>query len=321
MILVDIRKAFKYMTPKVRVDETVLTDRQLLAKSFHLICSAERCISLVKGIMKRRAKLQTTQVMNLPTISHNLVEPPLFVWEPVPDSCVESELENTLKALQYVDVVSPNQEELASLFGEPEPDILRAHRSEQMRRQCAELISRGFGKKPSAVVVRCGKDGAFIMAEGHYCSMPPYYTDQNNSQVDEHGEKLKPKVVDPTGGGNAFLGGFCVGVLDAMLFSQMKTVSLTPWECGAAYGMIAASFAIEQVGMPKVAKTDDGELWNGASVMGRMDEFLAAWPLSEFGQRTPQTKKQTTACDVGSGGMAVPGIVHVLNEPSNEKIE
>jgi sugar/nucleoside kinase (ribokinase family) len=53
------------------------------------------------------------------------------------------------------------------------------------------------------------------------------------------------KVVDTTGAGNAFLGGAAVGYLQHHDFSL-----------AAAYGSVAASFAVETVGLPEVSECD-----------------------------------------------------------------
>ena len=61
------------------------------------------------------------------------------------------------------------------------------------------------------------------------------------------------RVVDPTGGGNAFLGGLAVALA--------RGASL---EGAAKQGMVAASFAVEQVGMPTLGKDFLGyDTWNG----------------------------------------------------------
>jgi hypothetical protein len=75
------------------------------------------------------------------------------------------------------------------------------------------------------------------------------------------------KVVDPTGGGNGFLGGLAVGL------ARGKEVVEA-----AACGSVSASFMIEQVGVPllRVAAEEGGdakERWNGASVQERLEEF------------------------------------------------
>ena len=71
------------------------------------------------------------------------------------------------------------------------------------------------------------------------------------------------KVVDPTGGGNGFLGGLAVAL------ARGKGV-----EEAAAWGCVAASFAIEQVGMPELGVDEEGrETWNGVRVEERLEEF------------------------------------------------
>lgn len=69
-------------------------------------------------------------------------------------------------------------------------------------------------------------------------------------------------VVDPTGGGNAFLGGLAIGLARGAHL-----------EDAARWGSVAASFAIEQVGVPTVEGEGDEERWNGARVPDRMQEF------------------------------------------------
>lgn len=92
-------RAFKYTTPKLRLDESDLDETLLFSKSFHMVCSPNRCIELVTGILRRRkaARLEA--------------EKPLFIWEPVPDLCTPDELLNCTNALPYVDICSPNHSE------------------------------------------------------------------------------------------------------------------------------------------------------------------------------------------------------------------
>ncbi|KAI0099928.1 Ribokinase-like protein [Nemania sp. FL0031] len=81
----------------------------------------------------------------------------------------------------------------------------------------------------------------------------------------ETGEVIrrKGKVVDPTGGGNTFLGGLAVAL------ARGKGV-----EEAAAWGSVAASFAIEQIGMPILGHDHEGhETWNGVRVDERFEEF------------------------------------------------
>lgn len=78
------------------------------------------------------------------------------------------------------------------------------------------------------------------------------------------------RVVDPTGGGNTFLGGLAVAL------ARGKTM-----EEAACWGSIAASFAIEQVGVPDLGKNADGEeTWNGDRVHDRLEALQTRLGLS-----------------------------------------
>lgn len=71
------------------------------------------------------------------------------------------------------------------------------------------------------------------------------------------------KVIDPTGGGNTFLGGLAVAL------ARGKCV-----EEACAWGSVAAGFAIEQVGVPLLGRDGEGrETWNDVRVHDRLREF------------------------------------------------
>lgn len=73
------------------------------------------------------------------------------------------------------------------------------------------------------------------------------------------------RVVDPTGGGNSFLGGLAVAL------ARGESI-----ERAVEWSSISASFAIEQVGMPVLGMNDAGmETWNGIVVRDRLEEFQA----------------------------------------------
>ncbi|KAH6631958.1 Ribokinase-like protein [Chaetomium tenue] len=77
------------------------------------------------------------------------------------------------------------------------------------------------------------------------------------------GGDVAERVVDPTGGGNTFLGGLSVAL------ARGKSI-----EEACAWGHVAASFAIEQVGFPVLSVDEEGrETWNGVRVEDRLREF------------------------------------------------
>ncbi|KAF1811773.1 Ribokinase-like protein [Eremomyces bilateralis CBS 781.70] len=239
-------RAFKYLTEKIRLDHTSLSPRLLKSKSFHLICSPARCIDLVENILKLR---NTSE--ELPR--------PIFVWEPVPDLCLPSELENCRKALQVVDVVSPNHQELAAFWDKSGNtsigDVDRPLVEELTQDWLSSTIGTDLGgSRIGGVVIRAGKDGCYVASQnttGRW--IPPYH-------------RSAERVVDPTGGGNTFLGGLIVALTRGESLIEASIMA-----------GVSASFAIEQVGMPTLAyETDGSETWNGIRVADRLTE-LQQW--------------------------------------------
>lgn len=230
--------AFRYMTPKLRLDHNDLKDTPLLwSRSFHLICSPLRCIELVQNILALRGQ------------SGRGENQPLFIWEPVPDLCVAAEYANCLEALKYVDVVSPNNSELGGFFGHKTdgPDHVDHRLLESL---CSQLLESGIGRNAKGgIVVRCGKDGCLVANQHQSKWLPAFH-------------QSPEKVVDPTGGGNGFLGGLAIGLVRGGMLEE-----------AAARGSVSASFAIEQVGMPVLAHDTNGETWNGVRVEDRVFEF------------------------------------------------
>ncbi|KAF2792750.1 Ribokinase-like protein [Melanomma pulvis-pyrius CBS 109.77] len=239
-------RAFRYTTPKLRLDHATLADTQLLwSKSFHLICSPLRCIDLIENILALRN--QSPDVGS--------TRRPLFIWEPVPDLCTAEELTNCFKALKYVDVVSPNHSELGGFFGTDTngKDHVDYRAIEGL---CDQWLQSGIGTEgQGGIVARAGKDGCLIARQGLRKWMPAYH-------------QSAERVVDPTGGGNGFLGGLAMG-----LVRGGATPGPGNLEEAARWGSIAASFAIEQVGVPVLSRTAQGETWNDVRVEDRLSEF------------------------------------------------
>jgi sugar/nucleoside kinase (ribokinase family) len=230
----------------LRLDHEALANTQLLwSKSFHLICSPLRCIDLVRNILALRSQH--------PDVGSKAR--PLFIWEPVPDLCTKEELANCFDALKHVDVVSPNHSELGAFFGRDTDDDHHVD-YRAVESLCDQWLQGGIGADGNGgVVVRAGKDGCLVAGQGFRKWLPAYH-------------QSAEKVVDPTGGGNGFLGGLAVGLV---------RTSTTPGdhnlEEAAIWGSVSASFAIEQVGMPVLAHSPEGETWNNVRVEDRLSEF------------------------------------------------
>lgn len=183
---------------------------------------------------------------------HGLQRQHLIVWEPAPLSCNKEHLESHVQACLFVDVFSPNHLELEALVhGKSETSPLFSRKLIQEYAQV--FLNAGIGREGrGAIVVRCGEYGCLTMTKDEAFWLPSFHT------------AASPRIVDTTGAGNAFLGGFTVGL--------QTTGNLRE---AVILGTVAASFALEQIGLPHymAASSTSTESWNGSRVVSRIDEF------------------------------------------------
>lgn len=88
-----------------------------------------------------------------------------------------------------VDVVSPNDSELAAQFGKKSwrPD-------EEGQSIVTAILRKGIGRQGTGMlVIRAGGQGCYAFRRGVSLRLPAYHQQQS-------------RVIDPTGAGNAFLG-------------------------------------------------------------------------------------------------------------------
>ena len=138
-----------------------------------------------------------------------------------------------LEVVRRVDCVILNDAELRQLTAKP--SIVAAAR---------EVLAMG----PSIVVAKQGEYGAALITEDQFFALPAYPLET---------------VVDPTGAGDTFAGGF-VGYL-ARRLDQQLTGSLV--RQAMAYGTALASFCVEEFGTERVERLAAGE------VDGRVEEL------------------------------------------------
>lgn len=245
-LMLAVAKAFKYTTPVNEVLPKHVEDVDLLSsRYFHILCSPDRVQEQVQELLNLR-------------FSHALGRP-LIIWEPSPPTCIAEKLEKCLDSVRCIDVFSPNHLELLSLFGRSEEAFSR----ETIQALALEFLEAGVGHgKQGAVVIRAGEHGCLVMAAGLSPTwLPPFY------ESDEGSETSPSKIVDTTGAGNAFLGGFVVGHSETNDFVK-----------AAHYGSVAASFVLEQIGVPKLntgLSSVTGETWNGEAPRKRLWAYEA----------------------------------------------
>lgn len=178
-----------------------------------------------------------------------IFERPLIVWEPLPASCIPENYQDFLSACKFVDVFSPNHLELAALCGRRLSDEITREELEQSSQTIADA---GIGAGEDGVIITRASDlGSLSLGrDARPIWLPAYYS------------KGSKEVIDPTGAGNAFLGGYIAGWLN-----HQNVV-----EAGFC-GHVAASFALEQIGLPKVERKGSKVVCNGVMIQDRLEEY------------------------------------------------
>ena len=191
------------------------------------------------------------------------VRPWLF-WEPEGNLCFPETLDAHIRVCRLVDVFSPNRFELAAFFGS---DINSPPRESAIMEWCTFFLEHGIGPSSTGtIIVRADVQGCFVMSHNQpFRRLPAYYEPQPQKESTPM-PSSQEKVIDPTGAGNAFMGGFAIGFVETG--DVIKAIS---------YGAVSSSFALEQIGIPRRAVAEDGsELWNGDCVSSRLDLYLSS---------------------------------------------
>lgn len=235
----DFRE-FKYLTPKLRIEVCDVLDHPSLlsSQSYHLICSPQRC----------------QQILGL--LSQHRETAPVICWEVVPDLCTPENLSQCLDNLQYIQIFTPNAEEASRFFGMSE--LQSKAELEALASKFLPYLTSGCAYG-NGIVLRCGSLGCYTLTTTGLAKwFQAYHTDPVG-------------VVDPTGGGNTFIGAFTTAFV----------LSKGDWEVASICGNIGAAVAIEQIGMPQY----DNDHWNGASLEQRLERYigLSGTVLSKLG--------------------------------------
>jgi sugar/nucleoside kinase (ribokinase family) len=123
-----------------------------------------------------------------------------------------------IRLLKKVDIYVANDREARDLSGEH--NLIQAAK---------RLCSLG----PRMILIKKGEHGVILYSDKFIFSLPAYPTD---------------KVIDPTGAGDTFAGGF-MGYL-----TRVKRINPSSLKKAVVYGTIAASFNVEDFGLNKTSR-------------------------------------------------------------------
>lgn len=243
----------------------MLSETQIWSRTFHMVCSASRCMSIVQHILQRREQLR--QAGQAPSTG-DTSKRPIFVWEPVPDLCTPEEQEKFFAANQVVDVVSPNHLELGMMFDQPG----WTEDSQDGQRLVQRIIDSGIGHNgDGCLVIRAGKEGSYAFSRNQKLWLPAYHQPDVSSTS---------PVLDPTGAGNSFLGALAQGMISTgrepfeviettLSGSETWKAAMNTWgqrrdlPMALICATVAAGFVVEQIGVPQISAGSNGkELWN-----------------------------------------------------------
>jgi sugar/nucleoside kinase (ribokinase family) len=146
--------------------------------------------------------------------------------------------------MRAVDVVVLNDAEIRMLTHDP-----------NLARGARQIRALG----PRVVVAKQGSYGAAMFTEQGFFSVPGYPLET---------------VVDPTGAGDSFAGGF-FGYLDSHSASPITDEKL---RCAAVYGSVLASFSIEEFGSERLQRLTHAEIEQRFDEFRRMTHFEAIRP-------------------------------------------
>lgn len=227
-------RTFVYLSPKKRIEgfDVLETDNLVQLRSFHFCCAVERC--------------EETIDLFLNTVKGNGKPKPLFVFEPFPEVCITQNLDRLNKMLYKVDVFTPNLTEATDFVGLPKMPETEAGIAELALKFLEHMSPDG------GVVLRCGELGCYVLTKDLGIMLPAYHTDQ-------------AKVVDVTGGGNSFCGGFVTALY----------LSHGDWLVAGIFGNLTSGCIVEALGMPQV-KPGELEEWNRLDIKSRLHNYINA---------------------------------------------
>ncbi len=169
-------------------------------------------------------------------VLRNIHRPRLTVLDTM-NFWISSKRQSLDKLIKLVDIIILNDEEICELTGIP--SILQAARS---------LLYQG----PKAIVIKKGEHGSVLVTKDDYFIAPAFPVE---------------KVVDPTGAGDSFAGGFLGYLAECKSFNKMDL------RRAVIYGTTIASFNVESYSFDKLKVIQRKDIEERVEQLRQMVQF------------------------------------------------
>ncbi len=193
------------------------------------------------NLLERTRALKNIFLANIdPVLQRDVLgqlQQPQLVLADTMNYWIQSKREEVLEILRQVRMLIINEEEAREITGEA-----LTHKAARA------ILSLG----PETVVVKQGEHGAFLQSSEEYFSCPAFPIES---------------VVDPTGAGDSFAGGF-VGAL-----ARMGRVSDRNLRRAVVYGAVLASFTVEGFGVSGLLRASRDAILSRAQAIASMTRF------------------------------------------------
>jgi sugar/nucleoside kinase (ribokinase family) len=209
--------------------DTITTDLNVLEKFNPIIPEEYKKTSVV--VLGNLAPASQSEVIS------QLLNPEALIVLDTMNFWMDNAMDELLKVLKKVDVITINEEEARQLTGENSV-VLAARKIYKMG--------------PRFVVIKKGEHGVLLFNDENIFSAPAFPLE---------------KVFDPTGAGDTFAGGF------AGFLTKTNDFSFENMKLAVIYGSAMASFSVEKFGPERLFNLEAKEIKNRIKAFRNLTEF------------------------------------------------
>jgi sugar/nucleoside kinase (ribokinase family) len=209
--------------------DTITTDLNVLEKFNPIIPEEYKKTSVV--VLGNLAPASQSEVIS------QLLNPEALIVLDTMNFWMDNAMDELLKVLKKVDVITINEEEARQLTGENSV-VLAARKIYKMG--------------PRFVVIKKGEHGVLLFNDANIFSAPAFPLE---------------KVFDPTGAGDTFAGGF------AGFLTKTNDFSFENMKLAVIYGSAMASFSVEKFGPERLFNLEAKEIKNRIKAFRNLTQF------------------------------------------------